>query len=207
MPETQLLPRTPFAGLADRGRFGRTFADAAPLTLTERTNVAFLQIVARKGAAYRLLAAVREETGLDLPQGPLRVKRNGLSFHGTGPGQWLAVAENEASLGLLQNVVRVLDGLASIVDVTDGKAVLRVSGPAARQVLAKGCSLDLHPSAFGEESTARTAIALIPCQIWQVDAAPSYDVAVDLSYAASFWHWITASAEEFGYEVAKPSAG
>jgi sarcosine oxidase subunit gamma len=39
-------------------------------------------------------------------------------------------------------------------------------------------------------------------QIWQVDDAPSYDLAIFRSVSASFWRWLTASAAEFGYQVA-----
>ncbi|RYE86794.1 MAG: hypothetical protein EOP19_05950, partial [Hyphomicrobiales bacterium] len=37
-----------------------------------------------------------------------------------------------------------------------------------------------------------------------VDAAPTFDVAVTRSYAASFWHWLEASAAEFGLAVTSP---
>ena len=41
-------------------------------------------------------------------------------------------------------------------------------------------------------------------QLWQVDEAPSYDIALFRSVSASFWRWLTSSAAEFGYEVTLP---
>jgi sarcosine oxidase subunit gamma len=38
-------------------------------------------------------------------------------------------------------------------------------------------------------------------QSWQVDDAPTYELAILRSVSASFWGWLTASAGEFGYEV------
>ena len=79
--------------------------------------------------------------------------------------------------------------------------MLRISGPRAREVLAKGCSLDLHRSVFKPGSAGTTPVALIDCVIWQVDETPSYDLAVPTSFAESFWSWLTASAAEYGYTV------
>ena len=68
-------------------------------------------------------------------------------------------------------------------------------------MLAKGCSLDLHPRVFKPGDAATTPIALIDCQLWQIDDTPSYDLAVPSSFAESFWSWLTASAAEYGYAV------
>jgi sarcosine oxidase subunit gamma len=35
-------------------------------------------------------------------------------------------------------------------------------------------------------------------QLWQVDAVPTYELAVPRSLAAAFWHWLVESAAEFG---------
>jgi sarcosine oxidase subunit gamma len=68
-------------------------------------------------------------------------------------------------------------------------------------VLAKGLPIDLHPSVFAPGSAATSVIALMGATLWQVDAAPSYDIAVFRSLAGSFWTWLTDSAAEFGCEV------
>ncbi|HEY8276342.1 MAG TPA: sarcosine oxidase subunit gamma family protein, partial [Methyloceanibacter sp.] len=90
---------------------------------------------------------------------------------------------------------------AAITEQSDSKVVIRLSGSCAREVLAKGCSLDLHPRVFKPGDAATTPIALIDCQLWQIDDTPSYDLAVPSSFAGSFWSWLTASAAEAGYSV------
>jgi sarcosine oxidase subunit gamma len=91
--------------------------------------------------------------------------------------------------------------LASISDQSGGRTVLRVSGPRARDVLAKGLPIDLHPRVFAPGSAATSAIALMGVQLWQIDDRPSYDIALFRSLSASFWRWLASSAAEFGYEV------
>jgi sarcosine oxidase subunit gamma len=94
-----------------------------------------------------------------------------------------------------------LDGLASLSDQSDARAVLRLSGPKLRETLAKGCAVDLHARAFRPGDTAITAIAHIGVQLWQVDEGPTFDILVARSMAGSFWRWFSASAAEFGLEL------
>jgi sarcosine oxidase subunit gamma len=200
MAETRLHPRSPFAGLLKPGRHGAQGA-VAGVALGERAGLAFCVISAGANKASEVAAKMHLVTGLDLPMGPKRVSKNGIALIGTAPGQWLAVAESKEARALPAMLGVALKGLATVVELSDGKAVLRISGPRARDTLAKGCSLDLNPRVFKPGSAATTPVALIDCVIWQVDEAPTYDLAVPTSYAESFWSWLTASAAEYGYTV------
>ncbi len=40
--------------------------------------------------------------------------------------------------------------------------------------------------------------------LWQVDEAPTYEIAVPASFAGSFWHWLSDAAAEYGYVVEDP---
>ena len=124
-----------------------------------------------------------------------------MSFVGYGPGQWLAASESLANEALARDLAQRLKGLASISDQSGGRTVLRVSGPRARDVLAKGLPIDLDPRAFPLGSAATSTISLMGVQLWQTDDTRSYDIAIFRSVSASFWRWLTASAGEYGYEV------
>ena len=115
-----------------------------------------------------------------------------------GPHQWLCMSEKP---DLVPRLAAGLAGLAAVSDQSDARTVLRVSGPRSRDVLAKGCPIDLHPRAFAPGDAALTVIAHIGVHIWQFDAAPTYDVAVFRSMAASFWSWFEVAAAEFGCDV------
>ena len=58
--------------------------------------------------------------------------------------------------------------------------------------------IDLHPRAFGPGDAAVTSVAHVGVHLWQIDAAPTYELAVPRSLAAAFWHWLVESAAEFG---------
>lgn len=200
MAKVRLQPRSPFAGLIKPGRYGAQ-GGAPGVRLSERTGLALFVISAAGRKSGEVAAKVLSITGLELTDGPSWASNDGFALIGTAPGQWLAAVEGKTALALLAKLAAGLKGLATIVDQSDGKAVLRISGPRARDTLAKGCSLDLHPSVFRPGKASTTPVALIDCVIWQVDQTPTYDLAVPTSFAESFWSWLTASAAEFGYTV------
>jgi len=64
---------------------------------------------------------------------------------------------------------RLSDTFALAVNVSDARAVFRVSGPAAREVLAKLCPVDLSPEAFKPGMFRRTRMAQVPAAFWMDD--------------------------------------
>ena len=203
MADLVLKPTTAHAGIAIPGRYGRPGGDPGAI-IAERPCVTLKQIAARHGKTDAALKSAREALGIDIDDAPRRAALDGLAVIGTAPGQWLALAEGEKGRGLLARLENALTVFASFVNQSDGKAVLRLWGPRLRDVLAKGCPLDLHERVFRPQDAATTQIALIPCQLWQLDEVPTFELAVPLGYAGSFWSWLTSSAAEFGYEVTPP---
>jgi heterotetrameric sarcosine oxidase gamma subunit len=201
MRELEPAPLSPLAAVAVPGRYGHATGATPPVSLKERRGLKLCVIAALGEQGSIVAETVRKLTGLELPSGPKRVVAKGLALIGTAPGQWLAIAEDADSRQMLDVLAKQLAGHAAITEQSDSKAVIRISGTRARAVLAKGCSLDLHPRVFKPGDAATTPIALIDCQLWQIDDAPSYDLAVPSSFAESFWSWLTASAAEYGYAV------
>lgn len=85
------------------------------------------------------------------------------------------------------------------VDQSDGRVVLRISGPRARDALEKGLHIDLHPRVFGPGDTALTAISYIGVHFWQLDALPTYEFTMFRSFAIAFCEWLAEAAAEFGF--------
>jgi methylglutamate dehydrogenase subunit D len=81
--------------------------------------------------------------------------------------------------------------------------VLRLSGRALSETLAKGVQIDLAPAAFPTGSVAVTSIAHIGATLWKVDDRPTIDVAVARSLSNSFLHWLEASASSCGLTVVR----
>lgn len=195
-----LPARSALSGVAVPGRYGWKDGPAG-ITLGERLSVGLATVMARKGQAAGLRDAVQSAYGLVLPDTSRHVAGPAAGFIGTAPGQWLAVSEQFPNGELAADLSRTLAGLASISDQSDGRAIVRIRGPRARDVLAKGLPIDLHPSVFRPGSATTSVIALMGVTLWQVDDGPVYDIAVFRSLAGSFWKWLKDSAAEFGYVV------
>lgn len=168
------------------------------VTVAERTGLRLATVTARPGGDFA--ARFRTAFGADPAPRPKRVASGPVALLGIGPRTWLATSE-EAGSDLASRLREMFGGSAAVADQSDGYAVLRVSGPKARAVFAKGLSVDLHPRAFGPGDVAATTCSHIGVTVWQVDEAPTYDLALFRSYAASFSDWLAASAEEYGLTV------
>jgi sarcosine oxidase subunit gamma len=82
--------------------------------------------------------------------------------------------------------------------VSANRAVVELSGPHTRALLAKGCSLDLHPRSFRPGMCAQTLLAKTAVILWQTDDAPTFKVFVRASFAAHLARWLADASVEFG---------
>jgi heterotetrameric sarcosine oxidase gamma subunit len=200
MVEPHVERRSPLAGVAATGRIGRTIG-VPGVQIREIRDAASIAIVARKGRAADVAAVLSRHVGSPVPDAAKRVAGNGLAISGTGPGQWLAMARPPAGENPLDGLRAALDGLAAMSDQGDGRVVLDVSGPRARDALAKGIAVDLDPLAFKVGDLAQTSASHIGLQIALIDAAPMFEIISARSTAGSLWAWLTASAAEYGIDV------
>lgn len=190
--------------MADRGLVpSSAFMDWKPLrnagvSAAPRETLTMASFGAANGKQDDLAAAIRAAYGVDLPKRPVRVEGRGVAFLWIGPGQWMAVAEREGSRDLESELKKLVGDLAHVVDHSDGRVVVRISGPRARDVLVKGVPIDLHPKAFKANDVAITHASHIGVLLWQIDDQPTYEVALFRSYVDSFAHWLHDAAAEFG---------
>ena len=77
-----------------------------------------------------------------------------------GPDEWLVIGAPGTGAAIELELAEALaGGLGSVVDLSANRTALELRGPAARDVLAQGCALDLHPRAFGPGRCAQTLLA------------------------------------------------
>ena len=178
----------------------RTAGSGNGIVAVERVGLAIATVMLRPGKLRELSAAVTANFAIDLPVGAEWTANNGVALLGTGPGKWLAIKDSRDT-DFVSNLEAQLQGLASVVEQSDGFGVLRLSGPALSETLAKGVQIDLAPDAFPTGSVAVTSIAHIGATLWKVDDQPTIDIAVARSLANSFLHWLEASASSCGLTV------
>ncbi len=127
-----------------------------------------------------------------------------------GPDQWLLICPADDVAFFINTLRQATAGShAALTDVSDGRIALRLAGPSARDLLAKGCPLDLHPRRFqpGQCAQSLLAKAAVLCHLCADDAqqGPTFDLYVARSFADYLWTWLEDAGREYGVQV-EPSA-
>ncbi len=182
------------------GRFGRSLPEGPGVALSLVHPCEVVSLIAARGKARALAAAVKKDFGLGLPDMGASTTARGVSLHGTAPGQWLAVAPAAAAGTLAGRLDKKLGSMAMVTDQSHGRTVMHLKGPRARDVLAKGTAVDLRPSSFTPGSCASTQIGHVGVMI-ACTGADSFELSVFRSFAEGFWLGLSELALEWGYEV------
>ncbi|MGD2130502.1 MAG: sarcosine oxidase subunit gamma family protein [Lysobacterales bacterium] len=144
-------------------------------------------------------AAAARALGQDLPLRPNRFSEGDHRAFWMGPDEWLIVSASQPGRGLRA----ALEGLESVPgtavnDVSAGQVCLSLAGEPAREVLAKGCTLDFHPDVFGVGNCAQSGLARATMLVAQVTGEPEFELYVRRSYADYLARWLHHSGREFG---------
>ena len=137
----------------------------------------------------------------DLPTEPNTTAAKGdLLALWLGPDEWHIVTPPAAQTQLMESLEAAFDGMhVAVTDVSGGQTVITVSGPATRDVLAKGCPLDLHPAVFKPADCAQTLLAKANVTIRCVDGeSPSFELTVRRSFAEYTAGWLRDAGVEYG---------
>ncbi|MFF5310814.1 sarcosine oxidase subunit gamma [Streptomyces massasporeus] len=197
---TETLRRSPLAHLEERMREA-ALTGARGVTLTELPFLTMVNLRVDPSSE----TARRIETALGAPL-PRRFGDTAASGPRTilwlGPDEWLVLSPPEEAAAMRESgAVALRDALGSdpgsVVDVSANRTTLELSGPCARQVLEKGCPLDLHPRAFGPGRATSTTVGPVGVLLWQVDDAPTYRLLPRSSFADYLARWLVDAMSEF----------
>lgn len=189
--------RSPLAGAADR-LAAATRSSAGAIRLAELPFLAQVNLrLDGKGAGAD---AVGLALGLALPLEPNTVVRAGeLTVLWLGPDEWLVVGPPDTQRDVEQRIRAASgDEHVAVTDVSAQRTTLLVSGARARDLLAHGCALDLHPRAFGAGRCAQTTLARAQVVLVARDEpGAGFWVLVRSSFAGYLTDWLLDAAAEY----------
>lgn len=141
------------------------------------------------------MAAARDILGLDLPTQPrTSVSEGDVTALWLAPDQWLILCADARQRHA--DLTKALGGIHSLaVDVSDMRAIIRLEGEGWREVLMKGCSLDLLSNGYSPGTVRRLRFAEIAALLHVVSDNEA-DLYVFRSYAHYAWEFLLASARE-----------
>lgn len=201
MVELSWTATTPLSRIYAPGTHGVTKTPAR-LSMGELIGFELVQVMSRRGMWSPTDQACKDAYGQAAPAKPQAVKAEGALLIWSGPDQFLVLSPRGAAL---ERARLAFAGMASLSEQSDGRCLLRVSGVRARDMLAKVCSLDLHPGVFPAGAAAATSIDHTSVNLWRGDDSASGEAVFFLlvfsTFAESLWHTLLDSGAEYGVSI------
>lgn len=178
----------------------------APLTLVDCTPLA--KILLKTSAS----SAATESIGIPFGRADRRTWYPGphgieVLVTGAAPGEWLALAPPgtgaQLAAWLSQHCAAWEGALTTVLDHTHGRALVRLTGRHAVDVLAKECALDLGGDMFPDGAALRSAVAGLATDLIRDDQGGirSYLLHCEWSSGQYLWNCLLDAGAEFGIDV------
>jgi sarcosine oxidase subunit gamma len=204
MADVQLVPapaeQTHAGRLSPAAHLSEAFAwaevtGARAVRISETPFLSMVGLRVRPGSA----AAERVETalGVALPARCGSVSTGeSCSVLWLSPDEFLIVSA-DGPAHLTRAAVEALEGEpGSAVDLSANRTTFALAGPKAREVLEKGCALDLHPREFAVGAAYVTLLGPVPVILWRVEEE-LYRILPRSSYADFLGRWLIDAMAEF----------
>jgi len=163
----------------------------------------------RRAGSPAGFAVVASALGFPLPDVPNTTTGDGTrTALWLGPDEWLVVGPPDSGRALEGTLAEALPrDIGSVIGLSANRTVLELRGPHARDVLAAGCSLDLHPRTFGPGDCAQTLLARAAVILHQTELEPVYRILVRPSFAGYLADWLLDAAAGVTAAPASPASG
>jgi sarcosine oxidase, subunit gamma len=154
------------------------------------------QVNLRVDPKSRAAADIGLALGVPLPTQPGTFASASADVLWLGPDEWLVVGApgRDDIEALLRSAAG--DAHVGVTDVSAQRTALLVGGPKARDLLAHGCALDLHPREFGPGRCAQTMLARAQV-VLAAKEGDDFHVFVRSSFAGYLADWILDAAVEY----------
>ncbi len=178
-----------------RRRAATTVAHPA-VTVNVQTNLDYINLRGCAGDP-EFRDAVESVLQQGLPLTPNTWTKGPQSVYWLATDEWLIVAP--AATGVFARLRTFAETSFSTANWQSGAFVqMRLVGDAARDVLAKGCTLDLHPQSFLAGHCAQTLLAKAGVMLAFEDNRPAFSLIVRRSFAEYVALWFAQAGKEFG---------
>jgi sarcosine oxidase, subunit gamma len=173
-----------------------TRASSAALTLSDVTPLTKVTVRAPEGGTTA--------AALGVPFGRTRRDADVLLI-GSGPDEWLVVGAVDTTGEVTARLHALADDgeHVSIVDVTHGRALVRLSGEEAADLLSRICAIDLADTATPDGTALRTSIANLVVDLVRDDrdGIPSYLLHCERSSGQYLYGALTMVGAEFDLDI------
>ena len=188
---------TPLEFIHKKGIFGdyHEKKEKDLLQISEVKNLTIIQIVQYKRSKIQLDTIQIE--GLGFPIENSKVERNKETrILWSAPRTWFIISKKENIINNIKE--KCTDENFAITDISHSRTVIQIKGLQAREILKKGCPLNINE--FKTNNCAGTVFHGISIVVDLIDNNPdTFNLLTLRSFGESFYHHITDAALESGY--------
>ena len=188
---------TPLEFIHKKGIFGdhHEKKEKDLLQISEVKNLTIIQIVQYKRSKIQLDTIQIE--GLGFPIENSKVESNKETrILWSAPRTWFVISKKENIINNIKE--KCTDENFAITDISHSRAVIQIKGLQAREILKKGCPLNINE--FKTNNCAGTVFHGISIVVDLIDNNPdTFNLLTLRSFGESFYHHITDAALESGY--------
>ena len=141
---------------------------------------------------------------LGVPFGHAARDAHGTLVVGSGPGEWLLLSTPGTGAAITERVEQIKDdGLVSVFDATHGRALVRITGARAPDLLAKVCAIDFSEAATPNGAAFRSSVAKLVTDVVRDDrdGERSYLLHCERSSGQYLFDALIDAGDEYDIEV------
>jgi heterotetrameric sarcosine oxidase gamma subunit len=142
---------------------------------------------------------------LGIPFGRAARDEHGTLVIGSAPGEWLLLSEPGSVSEVVEGVEGIPDGeMVSVFDATHGRALVRITGARAADLLSKVCAIDFSEGVTPNGAAFRSSVAKVVTDVVREDrrgGEVSYLLHCERSSGQYLFGALIDAGEEFGIEV------
>lgn len=169
------------------------------LKLTEVKELSIFQIAKFKKSSVDINQIIFNN--LKLPTKSLTVTSDNIvRILWVGPDTWLIISKDKKLIEDIHSIFNEND--FAVTDISQSRAVIEISGSKSKDVLKKGSPLNFNNDMFKPNNCANTTYNGINIIIDFISEEPDcFNLFALRSFGGSFYHSITDSCLEYGYEA------
>lgn len=175
----------------------------SPINAEQLTTLNGALTLTDVGAATKILVRAGSETTaatyLSTSFGCSREIIDGVLVCGTRPDEWTLYAAPEMANEVIGTIPE--EGFVTVLDITHGRAMIRISGSCSSLALAKVCNIDFADDMIPDGAVFSAAVAGVSCDLIRNDQTEgrSYLLTCERSFGRYLFVALADAGIEFGF--------